>query len=197
MSWKPDPEAFHTNAFTLSWTEGLHYAFPPFSIIGRVLKKIQEDKATFLVILQLLPIQTWFPRALQLLVEEPVVLPQQCISLPHDPTLVHPLSNKLRLAAMVFQGISSEVPGVLPESWRNGTKQQYGPHIKRWLLFCINGGFNPFQPPVNVLLEFLYREFKSVKGRQYSSMNSIRSAISSVAFIDAKPQANLYWFVDL
>lgn len=104
VSWKPDPEAFHTNAFTLSWTEGLHYAYPPFSIIGRVLKKIQEDKATLLVILPLWPTQPWFPRALQLLVEEPVLLPPHCVRLPQDPTLVHPLSNKLRLAAMVLSG---------------------------------------------------------------------------------------------
>lgn len=53
--------------------------------------------------------------------------------------------------------------------------------------FASMGGFDPFQPPVNVLLEFLYRGFKSVKGRQYSSMNLIRSAISSVAIIDGKP----------
>ena len=47
--------------------------------------------------------------------------------------------------------------------------------------------FDPFQPPVNIFLEFLYNEFKSVKGRQYSSMNSMRSAISTIAIIDSKP----------
>lgn len=106
VSWKPDPEAFHTNAFTLSWTEGLHYAFPPCSTIGRVLKKVQKDKAILLVFLPLWPTRTWYPRALQLLVEL-VLLPQQCTSLPQDPTLLHPLSNKLRLAPMVlfYQGI--------------------------------------------------------------------------------------------
>ena len=140
VSRKLDPDAFHTNACTLSWTKGLNYAFPPFSIIGRVMKKIQEDKAIFLVILPLWPTQTWFPRALPLLVEEPVLLPRQCIFLPQDPALVHLLSNKLRLTAMVLgnhlsQGISSEVTEFLLESWRNGTKQQYEPHIKRQLSF--------------------------------------------------------------
>lgn len=38
-----------------------------------------------------------------------------------------------------------------------------------------------------LLLEFFHKEFNSVKGGQYSSMNSIRSAISSVAVIDGKP----------
>ena len=40
---------------------------------------------------------------------------------------------------------------------------------------------------MNILLEFLYDEFKSVKGRQYSSINSVRSAISTTAIIDGKP----------
>ena len=104
VSWKPDPDALHTNAFTLSWSEGLNYAFPPFSIIGRVLKKIQVDKATLLIILPLWPTQPWFPTALQLLVAEPVLLPRECVFLPQDPALTHPLSNKLRLAAMVLSG---------------------------------------------------------------------------------------------
>lgn len=48
VSWKPDSEAYHTNAFSLSWTGGSHYAFPLFIVIGRVLTKIEEDKATLL-----------------------------------------------------------------------------------------------------------------------------------------------------
>lgn len=109
VSWKPDPDAYHTNAFTLSWTEGLNYAFPPFSIIGRVLKKIQEDKATLLVVLPLWPTQPWFPTALQLLVAEPVLLPRECVFLPQSPALVHPMGDRLRLAAMVLSGDLSKV----------------------------------------------------------------------------------------
>lgn len=40
---------------------------------------------------------------------------------------------------------------------------------------------------MNVLLDFLFQEFKGGQGRRYSSMNSLRSAISSVACIDGKP----------
>ena len=103
VSWKSDPDAYHTNAFSLSWTEGLNYIFPPFSIIVRVLKKIQEDKATLLVIFPLWPIQTYFPRALQLLVKE--LVPFAAVHfLPQDPALIHPLLNKLRLTAMSLSG---------------------------------------------------------------------------------------------
>lgn len=70
-------------------------------------------------------------------------------------------------------------------SWRDATKQQYRPHIERWLLFCVNEKINPFQPSENLLLEFLLSEYK--KGRKYSSINTLRSSISAIANNDGKP----------
>ncbi|XP_028407843.1 uncharacterized protein LOC114530423 [Dendronephthya gigantea] len=44
ISYHPDPEALAVNAFHMSWRNYKFYAFPPFSIIGLVLKKIQKEK---------------------------------------------------------------------------------------------------------------------------------------------------------
>ena len=38
-SWRPDPEAMAIDAFSLDWREQYFYAFPPFSLINRVLKR--------------------------------------------------------------------------------------------------------------------------------------------------------------
>ena len=46
VSYRADPAAFAINAFHMSWQHHLFYAFPPFSLITRVLQKIQEEKAT-------------------------------------------------------------------------------------------------------------------------------------------------------
>ncbi|KMQ87633.1 reverse transcriptase and recombinase [Lasius niger] len=48
-SWHHDPEAFCVDVFTLEWTNYKFYAFPPFSLILRVLRKIQQDQAQALV----------------------------------------------------------------------------------------------------------------------------------------------------
>lgn len=109
VSWKPDPDASYTNAFTIPWSRGLNYAFPPFSIVGRMLQKLQEDRATLLVILPLWPTRVWFPRALQLLVEDPVILPRNCLTFPQDPSHKHPRSATLRLAAMILSGSLSKI----------------------------------------------------------------------------------------
>ena len=39
ISWGPDPEALAINAFTQNWSEWLIYAFPPFSLLQKVLSK--------------------------------------------------------------------------------------------------------------------------------------------------------------
>ena len=36
ISWKPDPEAMEVDAFTIAWAGKVVYAFPPFSILGKV-----------------------------------------------------------------------------------------------------------------------------------------------------------------
>ena len=53
--------------------------------------------------------------------------------------------------------------------------------------FCIGRKIGPFQPPIGLLLEYLLQEFKKEKGRSYSSMNLLRSAISAIATIDNVP----------
>lgn len=109
VSWKPDPCAIHVNAFTMTWSNKNFYAFPPFSIISRVLQKLQEDEATVMVILPLWPTQVWFPTALRLLTAPPVLLPRLPLVLPQNPTLTHPRSQVLILTAMVLSGNRTKV----------------------------------------------------------------------------------------
>ena len=39
VSYHPDPETMHTDAFSISWQGRPLYAFPPFAVIGKVLLK--------------------------------------------------------------------------------------------------------------------------------------------------------------
>ena len=122
VSWKPDPSATHINAFTLNWANKKVYAFPPFSMISRALKKLQEEEATVLMVLPLWPTQFWFPKALQLLVTDPVLLPRNSLVLPQNPTLTHPQAHRLVLTAMVLSGNHSKINAfrqMLPKFYLN------------------------------------------------------------------------------
>ena len=50
VSWHADPDAFATDAMSLSWKHKFVYIFPPFSMLFRVLQKLQEDQSRALVI---------------------------------------------------------------------------------------------------------------------------------------------------
>ena len=44
VSWKPDPDALFIDAFSRPWHELNIYVFPPFSVIGRCIKKIKQER---------------------------------------------------------------------------------------------------------------------------------------------------------
>ena len=76
ISYIPDYGAIAVNAFSILWNYKLHYAFPPFSIIGRVLQKMCEDKAELILVAPLFPSQPWFPQILQQISGPSFVLPK-------------------------------------------------------------------------------------------------------------------------
>lgn len=87
--------------------------------------------------------------------------------------------------------VSPEVAQFIVGSWRDSTHRQYGAHLQRWVSFCVSREIDPFLPPLNALLQFLYDAFhhgrQDTKGLGYSSINTIRSAISSIATINGQP----------
>lgn len=99
-AWQPDPGAIAIDAFTLNWSDfNLVYAFPPFSIIGRVLQKIAFDQVRAIVIVPEWPTQPWFSRLHQMLLETPLRIRTrpQTLVLHHAPQQTHPLADKLTL----------------------------------------------------------------------------------------------------
>jgi hypothetical protein len=82
-SWKPDPNAKFVNAFNMNWLDIKFYAFPPFSLVKNCLQKITEDCAEGILIAPLWTAQPWFPKLMWMLVECPVLLPLNVLSLPY------------------------------------------------------------------------------------------------------------------
>ena len=76
VSWLPDPNALHCDAFTLNWSAFVAYAFPPFNLIGRVLKKVELDRCELVIVVPEWSSQYWFSKLLQMLVDEPCYLPR-------------------------------------------------------------------------------------------------------------------------
>ena len=85
VSWMPDPEALTSNAFSISWSKYKPYLFPPFSLLPKVIRKIQDDQVSKAVlVVPYWTTQAWFPLLLEILIRNPM--------------LIRPQKNLLRLA---------------------------------------------------------------------------------------------------
>ena len=99
ISYRPDPGAQAVNAFTIPWGNLQFYAFPPFSIILKVLRKVNSEIATGLIVVPHWPTQSWWPYLTDMLIAKPIILPRKpdLLYLPSEPQRIHPLSKTMRL----------------------------------------------------------------------------------------------------
>ena len=107
MSWKPDPQSLAVDVFQQNWqTRGLTYAFPPFSLIGKVVRKVRMEKATSILITPHWPAQSWYNQILEICIRNPLLLTSQEDLLLNPQGEIHPLvENKtLNLMAWTISG---------------------------------------------------------------------------------------------
>jgi len=110
VSWHPDPEACAVDAFTIDWETQLNYAFPPFSLIPRVLSKVQQDQACVLLVAPVWTCQIWYSMLFRLLIERSVLLPQwrNLMTQLHNGK-PHPLRHQIHLAVWPVSGESLRI----------------------------------------------------------------------------------------
>lgn len=65
-AWESSKFACVFDAFSHSWSDEVSYIFPPFSLIPRVLKKIQDDRAKGVMVLPLWTGSNWWNLAMSL-----------------------------------------------------------------------------------------------------------------------------------
>lgn len=104
VSWGRDSDAFAIDAFTLNWKKFFFYAFPPFSLIPKVLQKIVSDQASGIVIVPFWKTQPWYPLYTSLLTKEPILFKPNTDLLSFY-NRSHPLSQNLTLVAGFLSGV--------------------------------------------------------------------------------------------
>ena len=69
-----DPRALETDALSISWVGMSAYAFPPFPILSKVIRKARTDNPCLILIAPMWPAQPWFPELLELVHLPPLKL---------------------------------------------------------------------------------------------------------------------------
>ena len=112
VSFGPDPNCTYVDAFTISWSNEIFYAYPPFNLISRFLAKVQQDKAKGILICPQWPNQPWFPMMLNMCIQYPLLLPvhsKYMLTLPWNLNMTHPNLGNLKLLSVALSGIDTEV----------------------------------------------------------------------------------------
>ena len=106
MSWRPDPQSIATDALHQDWKNQFCYAFPPFSLIGRVLRKVQKDQTKLIIVTPAWQSQSWYPTLLKMAIADPFLLPKHQKILLNPEGKIHPLvqNSTLRLVAWLVSG---------------------------------------------------------------------------------------------
>ncbi|KAJ8038859.1 hypothetical protein HOLleu_16414 [Holothuria leucospilota] len=142
------------------WGSYFFYAFPPFSLIGKSLQKVEQDQATGIFIAPLWATQTWFVKLMELLIDQPKA---------------HSMSHYRE--ALRQQGISEQAIEIILSAWRPSTQRQYASSFSRWFLFCREKDCSPFITTIPLILDFLTSLYNA--GNGYSNINTARSMLSS------------------
>lgn len=83
------------------------------------------------------------------------------------------------------RGIDGQNEEIILASWRKNTKKQYNSYLKKFSNYCDKHKLDPFKADLKTVLDFLTSMFN--EGLGYNSLNSARSALSTILTIDNKP----------
>lgn len=114
VSWKQEPDAYAVDAFTLNWQTKYFYAFPPFSLILKCLRKVIEDEAEGILVFPHWPSQPWYPLLQSLLDSHILYLNPSKFLLQSHFREHHPLHTKLTLGVARLCGRHSPSAGPRP-----------------------------------------------------------------------------------
>ena len=108
-SWRPDPLAEATDAFTQDWSQFQGYANSLWCLILRTLSRIQREEARVLLIAPVWRTQPWYPLLIQVLVKIPRLLPKdkEMVISPTQKDFIMPMGVP-QLAAWPLSGKSAD-----------------------------------------------------------------------------------------
>ena len=163
------------------------FDFPPFSVISRVLQKIQPETVQGAIVVPKWPTQTWWPVLMQMLTDNhanPPPKQKNTADFSWKPSKDSPPISQTGTVdvplvrwSLESQGISAEASRLIIQSWRFDNASQYQTFYKKWEMFCRQRNINPLQATLQDGINFLAEIFATGVG--YSCTNTARSALPS------------------
>ena len=158
-----------------------------------VLSEVSHQQADVIIVAPVWKGQPWFPVLLSLLFDFPhLILPATCPILSQESMPPPFQPQQVQLAVWPTSGdtfkqkFSEQALELLLASWRQKSSKSYNSLFHKWECWCDQRSRNPISGPVVDISNFLAELYH--EGYSYSSLNSYRSAISSVhEYVEGKP----------
>ena len=139
VAWQPDPGSLLTNTLMNVFENERFYAFPPFNLISKFLKKVILENLDGIIVVPCWSTQPFFPVLIQTLIDLPVMIKWNNNLLSNPTREAHPLGKRLRLMACRISGNSSHRKDFLKTLSRLCAKDGQNPHIDNIKLTLQNG----------------------------------------------------------
>ena len=152
-----DRGAMYIDAFSIDWFDLKFYAFPPISVIPRVLAKVKQDSAEGFIVVPFWPTQVWYPVILKILVSTPILLNSRksLLVLPQTPNLIHQMWKKMNMLVVHLSGSlqkANQCQEMLLKHYQlhGEWEQKKGgtPMSKGLSSFVVKGTLIPFKQPL-------------------------------------------------
>ena len=147
--------------------------------MGRVLSHTQSQQTQVVLLAPIWTTQPWYPVLLEMPVDFPRQIPQH-VQVTDNQLGNHPPASRMAYLREKYrsQELSEEASSLLLSSWRTKTIKSYDSLFGKWYSWCHRRHTDPFSGPITEVANFLAHLF--TQGYSYNSLNSYRSAISSV-----------------
>lgn len=106
ISWQPDPFALCFDTFLQYVDNEIFWAFPPFNLITKFLRKVQLEELEGVLVVPSWSTQPFFSLLINLLIDVPIIIRWRDNLLSHPQLPVHPLGKRLKLMACHLSGKS-------------------------------------------------------------------------------------------
>ena len=177
MSWNPDPESVGVDAFNLSWTELKLYAFPHFSLVGKSISKVIQEKSSGIKLVSDNGIVTcglpYHSPTEENHIDTTTPREKLTFTVPQTPASSHTFISE----AMRNRGPQEEIMDIICLSWRDTTTSRYEGVLREWKNYCCQRGVDLLVIDVKNVLDFLHGMYK--RGCRCSGIYAARSALSS------------------
>ena len=180
----PDVQAWKIDALSFPWTGLRLYAFPPFTLLPRILDKLAQDEADLLLVAPFWPQRPWFPPPEVLGgPSEDVASTEGLGGATHvlDSSQQGRKSSSFSMASFRQQGeeagLSQRAAQFAAEAFRQSTRDTYDSRLAPFREWCSKIPCDPSSAPLGAVADFLISRFD--KGLTVVTLRSYRSAIAS------------------